>query len=261
MYEKIASEFQEAGIISARPVVFFDLETTGVDIKTDRIIELTAVKINPDYSVNELYYKINPQIPIPQEATEVHGITDEDVKDCPFFANISEAVFNFFSDCDLGGYNVLRYELPLLIEEFQRVGKVFKYGGRSIVDGLAVYRQMEPRDLSHAYSYFTEDNLENAHSSKEDTLASIRVALAQMRKYGFETMDEICKCGKEGMIDLAGFFGRDANGVIVFKTGKHRGKSVVQVSDEDKSYIGWIRREGTTDTKRHLEAIISGKER
>ena len=261
MYDKIISELQEAGVMLSRPLVFFDLETTGLDVRTDRIVEISAIKINPDYSVDDFYYRLNPQMHIPQAATDVHGITDEDVKDCPFFANISEALFNFLNDCDLGGYNISRYDIPLLIEEFQRVGKPFKYSGRSIVDGLAVYRKMEPRDLTHTYEYYTGDILEDAHSAQADNVAAARVAIAQMKKYGLTSTTEMHKCGNGEIIDLGGFFGRDSEGVIIFLNGKHRGESVVEVAESDKGYIGWMRKECSTDTKRHLEAIISGKER
>lgn len=241
-----------------RPVVFFDFETTGVDSSNDRIIEISAQKVNIDGTIEKFYSLVNPCRPIPKEASDVNGITDEDVKNSPTFLQISDDLLKFIGDSDLGGYNVLGYDIPLLIEECARIGIQFKYGNRQIMDSFYIFKKKEARNLTKAVEFYLGEELEEAHSAEADTSASMRVFFAQLEKYGFQSTNAASEFVKEGIVDLKGKFRRNAEGLICFTFGKYANQSVLEVSKRDPGYIEWIltNPDFSTDTRKHLRLIV-----
>ncbi len=249
-----------------KPIVFFDLETTGVDVMKDRVIEIDAVRINPDYTTDEFYSKVNPECHIPDDASNVNSICDDDVANSPKFKEIVDELDTFFGNgknrYDLGGYNITKFDVPLMVEEFRRCGKSFRYGGRRIIDPYTILVKAEPRDLRHVFEAFTDTPLKNAHSAHSDTAASAAIAFRQMIKYGVSTMDDLSGYVTNGMVDISGFFKRDANGTIVFSKGKYAGKPVKPLyeSGVDANYFKYINEKCSSDINNHLGLIISGKE-
>lgn len=158
-----------------RPLVFFDLETTGVQITRDRIVEISIVKVHPDGERETKTRRINPGIPIPPEATAVHGISDEDVADCPTFAQVARSLYTWLEGCDIAGFNSNRFDVPMLIEEFLRAGVAINFDDRYFVDVQTIFHKMERRTLEAAYKFYCNKTLENAHSAEADTLATVEV--------------------------------------------------------------------------------------
>ena len=266
-FDEVISYIKENKIVLDRPIAFFDLETTGLNVMSDHIIEIDAVKINPDYTVEDFYSLVNPGVHIPDEASGVNNICDDDVKDKPTFAQISDKLLTFFGtpkSCDIGGYNILKFDIPLLVEEFKRAGKVFKYGSRRIVDVYSILVKAEPRDLRSVYKTFTGNDIIDAHSARADTAASASIAFRQLGKYQLNSIEELSNFAKEGMVDAGGFFRRDKNtGKIVFSLGKFKGRPVLEVynSEPDKSYFDkYIKEKCGADVNNHLSLILSGKE-
>lgn len=165
------------------PLVFFDLETTGINIVKDRIVELSYVKVFPNGNEESKTMKINPEMPIPKESTAIHGITDEDVKDCPTFKEIAKSLAAQIEGCDLAGYNSNRFDIPLLAEEFLRAGVEIDLNRRKFVDVQTIFYKMEPRTLSAAYKFYCNKSLENAHTAHADTMATYEVLQAQLDRY------------------------------------------------------------------------------
>ena len=226
-----------------RPIIFFDLETTGVDTSRDRIVEISMIKVGVDGSKQIKTRRINPEMPIPAEATAVHGITDEDVKDEPTFKQIAKSLAQFIEGCDFGGFNSNRFDLPVLVEEFMRAGVDVDFKRRNYVDVQNIFHKKEERTLVKAYSFYCGKDLTAAHSAEADTIATYEVLCAQLDKYSdlensVEFLSEFSTRGKTA--DFAGRIGIDEKGVEVFNFGQHRGKSVEQVFREDPSYYAWI---------------------
>jgi len=250
-----------------KPIVFFDLETTGVDTTKDRVVEFDAVRINPDYTTEQLYYLIDPEMHIPDEASSVNQICDDDVKGKPKFAEVADEINEFFGGktrYDIGGFNITHFDIPILVEEFKRSGKNFLYGGRNIVDAYKVLVKAEPRNLKSIYKNFTGNELQGAHRAHADTAASALIAFMEMGKYGLNTAKDMFEFGNEGMVDSAGFFKRNQEGTIVFALGKYKGRSVVDVYNNanDKSYFeNYIMAKCGSDVKNHLTLILNGKEK
>ena len=250
-----------------KPIVFFDLETTGVDVQKDRVIEIDAVRINPDFSFDEYYTKVNPECHIPDDASNVNHICDDDVADSPKFSEIVDELDTFFGNgknrFDLGGFNITKFDVPLMVEEFRRCGKSFRYGGRRIIDPYTILVKNEPRDLKHVYQNFTGEPLENAHSAHSDTAASAAIAFRQMTKYDVKTMDELSGFVTNGMVDISGFFKRNGDGAIVFAKGKYAGRLVKELYDSgsDPNYFKYINDKCSSDVNNHLSLIVSGKEK
>ena len=166
------------------PIVFFDLETTGVNIAKDRIVEISVLKVLPNGKEEQRTIRVNPEMHIPEEASKVHGIYDEDVKDCPTFKLIAKELARYIEGCDLGGYNSNRFDIPLLAEEFLRVGVDFDMSKRKFVDVQTIFHKMEQRTLSAAYRFYCNKNLEDAHTAAADTMATYEVLKAQLDRYG-----------------------------------------------------------------------------
>jgi len=225
-----------------RPIAFIDLETTGINISIDRIVEIAIVKISPDGSRLVKRKIINPTIPIPQGAIDVHGITNEMVKDAPTFKQASNEIKQFIEGCDIGGYNSNRFDIPMLVEEFLRCELNIDIESRKLVDVQKVYHLMEQRTLSAAYKFYCQKDLEGAHGAEVDATATYEVLEAQIEKYSQigNTVDSIIKfTGEEQIVDFSRRFIME-NGVEIFNFGKHKGKPVTRVLKEEPQYYDWM---------------------
>jgi DNA polymerase-3 subunit epsilon len=243
-----------------RPIAFIDLETTGINISTDRIVEIAIVKILPDGTRQVKRKLINPEMPIPPGSSAIHGITDEMVKDAPTFKQVANEVKQFIEHCDLGGYNSNRFDIPMLIEEFLRVDIAFTVDGRKLVDVQKVFHMMEQRTLSAAYKFYCQKSLENAHSAEADATATWEILEAQVERYPQigETIDSIVKfTGEDDIVDFARRFVKE-NGIEIFNFGKHKGKPVTQVLKEEPQYYDWMMKgDFAMNTKQKLTEILN----
>ena len=224
-----------------RPLVFFDLETTGTDIANDRIVEISLLKLFPSGNEDLKTFLINPGIPIPAEATAIHGITDEDVKDKPSFSALSEILLGILSNSDLCGYNLLKFDFPLLRMEFARNKIEFNTVGVNLIDPMRIFMKNEPRDLTAALQFYCGENLEDAHSAEADTIATKKVLLSQIQKYADVpgTVPELSSYSIEGQkrfADITGKLMYNDKNEIVFSFGKHKGERVIDNAD----YCGWV---------------------
>lgn len=225
-----------------KPLAFIDLETTGVNLGTDRIIEIAIVKVLPDATRSVKRKLINPGIPIPKASSEVHGITDEMVKDAPSFKQLAQELKQFLDGCDLAGYNSNRFDIPLLVEEFLRADVEFEMKSRKMLDVQQIFYKMEPRTLSAAYQFYCQKSLENAHSAEVDATATLEILSSQLNRYPAlgTTVDSILKSvGEEQIIDFARRFVWE-NGVEVFNFGKFKGKPVAEVLKNEPQYYDWM---------------------
>jgi len=253
------------------PLAFFDLETTGITISKDRIVELSILKIMPNGTQDLHTMRINPGIPIPAEVSLIHGIYDEDVKDAPLFKDIAKNLAKILEGCDLSGFNIIRFDVPLLTEEFLRCGVDFNVSKRKLIDVQKIFHLMEKRNLSAAYKFYCNKKLIGAHGAEADTLATFEILEKQIEKYEGEIaednlgnkvgviendMEVLHKLALQNMVDLAGRIVYNTNGVEVFNFGKHKGKSVVEILNKDSSYYDWMQRgDFTLDTKNKLTEI------
>ena len=225
-------------------MVFFDLETTGTNISTDRIVEISVVKVMPDGEQIVRTRRINPEMPIPADATAVHHITDEDVKDCPSFRQVAKSVREFMVGCDFCGFNSNRFDLPLLAEEFLRAGvEVDFFDKAKYVDVQNIFHKKEERTLVAAYRFYCGKELEAAHSANADTMATYEVLCAQLDKYGdlensVEFLSEFSSRGKSA--DFAGRIGYDNEGKEIFTFGKYKGQRVEDIFAKEPSYYDWM---------------------
>ncbi|MFR9620174.1 MAG: 3'-5' exonuclease [Rikenellaceae bacterium] len=226
-----------------RPIIFFDLETTGVDTSRDRIVEISMVKIMPDGERIIKTRRINPQMLIPESSTAIHGITDEDVKDCPTFAQVARSLEQFVEGCDFGGFNSNRFDLPVLVEEFLRVGVDVDFKRRNFIDVQNIFHKKEQRTLVAAYKFYCDKDLTDAHSAEADTLATYEVFLSQLERYEDLPRDIEALANYSTQSRTADFAGRiliNEQGVEVFGFGKYRNESVESVFKRDPSYYGWM---------------------
>lgn len=226
-----------------RPIIFFDLETTGVDTARDRIVEISMVKVGVDGQKQVKTRRINPEMPIPAEATAVHGITDEDVKGEPTFKQIAKSLAQFIEGCDFGGFNSNRFDLPVLVEEFMRAGVDVDFKRRKYVDVQNIFHKKEQRTLVAAYKFYCDKDLENAHSAEADTLATYEVLEAQIERYGDigDTVEELAAFSTHNeTVDFAGRIALNDKGEEVFTFGKYKGRSVAEIFDKEPSYYSWL---------------------
>ena len=227
-----------------KPICFFDLETTGTNPGKDRIVEIAVLKLDINNQKKEMVWRVNPECPIPDEASSVHGITDEMVKDQPIFKQISKEIYNFIEGCDLGGYNIDKFDLPLLVEEFIRSGiDVSSFVKVKTVDVQTIFFKKEPRDLSSALKFYCNKDHGNAHTALDDTIATYEVLLSQLDKYddlepSVDFLSTLTRRNKN--IDFAGRIIEDDNGDAIFNFGKHKGKKVKEVLTEEKGYYSWM---------------------
>lgn len=227
-----------------RPLVFFDLETTGLDVERDRIVEIGLVKLMPDGERLTRARRINPGMPIPPEASAVHGITDADVADCPTFARIAKDLLVWLAGCDLGGYNVERFDLPLLSAEFRRVQLAFPPENTLVVDAYRIFAQREGRDLTSAYRFYCAKELQGAHSAEADILATVEVLQGQLERYpdlptDIKGLHDVCHPVDPNAVDAGGRL-LWKNGEAVISFGKHRGRSLREMSAQEPGYLRWI---------------------
>ena len=243
-----------------KPIIFFDLETTGVNISHDRIIELSYIKVYPNGTEEEKSMRINPEMSIPAESTAIHHITDEDVADKPTFKQIAKELAKVFEGCDIAGYNSNRFDIPLLMEEFLRAGINIELSRQKFVDVQTIFHKMEQRTLSAAYKSYCNGDLENAHSANADTRATYEVLKAQLDRYpnlknDVEFLSNFSSFNKN--VDLMGRIVYNEQGVEVFNFGKYKGVSVKEVFERrDPSYYAWMMNgDFALDTKRVITKI------
>lgn len=239
-----------------KPLAFFDLETTGINVASDRIVEISIVRVNIDNNTEILTRKVNPTIPIPEFTSKIHGIYDKDIIDCPTFKELAPTLSKFLTNCDLAGFNSNKFDVPVLVEEFLRADIDFDLRNRKLIDVQNIFHIMEPRNLSAAYKFYCEKPLINAHSAEADTLATFEIFKAQLSKY--ENTEQVDEKGnafipvKNDMsvlsslttrtrnADLAGRIVFNDKDVEVFNFGKHKDKPVKEVFEKEPSYYNWI---------------------
>jgi DNA polymerase-3 subunit epsilon len=255
-----------------RPLAFFDLEATGVNVGVDRIVEISVIKLHPDGSEDVKTWRVNPEMPIPIESSLIHGIYDEHIKDEPTFKQIAQLVAEFMDNSDLAGFNSNKFDIPMLMEEFLRVGVLFDLDNRHFVDVQNIFHQMEQRTLKAAYQFYCQKDIINAHSAEADTRATMEVLLAQVARYENQEWED--KKGNrsipvvnhvEGLhkftnlnrpVDFAGRLAFNDAGDEVFNFGKHKGKKVEDVFNLEPSYYSWMMNgDFPLYTKRKLEEI------
>lgn len=253
------------------PLAFFDLETTGISIVHDRVVEISILKVLPNGDEEKRTDIINPGIPIPEETSLIHGIYDDDVKDAPQFKDIAKTLVKFLEGCDLSGFNILRFDVPMLVEEFLRAGISFDVSKRKLIDSQKIFHLMEKRNLSAAYKFYCNKTLENAHSAEADALATYEILKNQIEIYDNREvedmkgnklgiiqndMDTLHKITLQKMVDLAGRMVYNDKGEEVFNFGKHKGKRVVDILAKEPMYYNWIQKNDfSLDTKRKLTEI------
>lgn len=243
-----------------RPVAFIDLETTGTNLATDRIVEIAIVKVALDGSRLTKRKLINPLIPIPEATSAIHGITNEMVKDAPTFKQAANEIKQFIENCDIGGYNSNQFDIPLLVEEFLRSGLEFSLDGRKLIDVQRVFHLMEQRTLSAAYKFYCQKVLVDAHSAEADATATWEILEAQLERYPQlgNTIEFVCTfCGEEDLVDFARRFIK-VNCVEVFNFGKHKGRSVEDVLKAEPQYYDWMMKgDFPLHTKQKLAEIMN----
>jgi DNA polymerase-3 subunit epsilon len=228
-----------------RPLAFIDLETTGLNLSTDRIVEISILKMMPDQKKEILTQRINPGIPISAEATAIHGITNEDLKDEPSFEKVAATLNNFISNSDLSGYNIVKFDLPMLVEEFLRAEIDFSVDNRKVIDVMNIYKIMEKRDLSAAYKFYCDKEIENRHSAEGDIIATQEILMAQIQKYealsgSVDQLYEFTGRPLESMIDMASRIVLNNKKEPVFNFGKYKEKTLYEVFERDPSYYHWM---------------------
>lgn len=248
-----------------RPLVFFDLETTGTVAQRDRIVEISVLKLSPDGSRRTHTRRVNPEMPIPKAASDIHGITDEDVKDAPTFKDIASNLHAFFDGCDLGGYNLLRFDIPLLTKEFERVGLAFPVDNRKVVDVFNIFCKLCPRTLEAAYKFFCNKELVGAHGAEADNLATFEVLLGQMAMFpeavsgDIDALHELSDISDPDAIDTSNRF-KWAGDEAVVNFGKHSGATLKSLAIDEPGFLKWIvRADFPDDVKRIAQDALYGK--
>ncbi|MEO9532660.1 MAG: 3'-5' exonuclease [Crocinitomicaceae bacterium] len=228
-----------------KSICFFDLETTGLNISKDKIIEISILKVSPDQSESSYTKKINPEMDIPAESTEITGITNEDVKDCPTFAQLAEEIKDFIGESDLAGYNSNRFDIPFLIEQFLSHNIDFSMENRRFIDVQTIFHKMEQRTLSAALKFYCNQDLENAHSAEADTKATYDILKAQIERYeevenDVDFLMEFSQNGKHKKIDFVGRLAVNEKNEIIYNFGKHAGKTLKAVFEQEPGYHRWM---------------------
>jgi DNA polymerase III subunit epsilon len=239
-----------------RPIIVFDLETTGINVASDKIVEISLIKIHPNQQEERKTYRVNPEIPIPEEVIAIHGITNEDVKDKPVFKEIAKPLAKFFEGSDIAGFNCNKFDVPLLVEEFLRVGVEFDIQRHKVVDVQVIFHKMEKRTLGAAYKFYCKKDLINAHSAEADTDATFEVLKAQLEMYDGQNyvdnrgneqevdwtdVEDLSKFSAQAKhVDFAGRIVFNDKGEETFNFGKHKGKRVIDVLEKEPSYYNWM---------------------
>ncbi|MFQ3269304.1 MAG: DNA polymerase-3 subunit epsilon [Flavobacteriales bacterium] len=242
----------------SRPLAFFDLETTGIQVGKDKIVEICILKVQNDGTEECKTWKVNPGMPIPKQSSDIHGITDEMVKDCPTFPELAVEIYSFIKDSDLSGYNSNRFDLPLIAEEFLRADIDFDMKNRRSIDVQSVFFKMEPRTLTAAYKFYCNKDLLGAHGAEADTRATYEILKAQVERY--EELDNDSQSmadftqPHQPNADLAGMIKFDTDGEEIFNFGKHKGKKVLVVMAKEPGYYGWIQ---NADFPRYTKKVLT----
>lgn len=242
-----------------KPICFFDLETTGIDVAKDRIVEISIFKVFPNGNKESKTWLVNPTIPIPPQSTAIHGISNEKVANEPTFATLASQVYNMIKDSDLAGYNSDRFDIPLLAEEMLRAGVDFDMKNRVSVDVQTIFHKKEERTLSAALRFYCSKNIENAHSAEADTMATYEILLAQLERYSdlendIKSLSEFTT--RKKIADFAGMIAFDEDGDEIFAFGKHKGVKVDKVLESEPGYFSWIQNaDFPLYTKKVLTAI------
>ena len=226
-----------------KPICFFDLETTGINITKDRIVEISILKVNPDGSEEKKTWLVNPEMSIPEVVVAVHGITNEKVANEPTFKELAKEINSWIKDADLGGFNSNRFDIPLLAEEMLRAGVDFDMKNRQSVDVQTIFHKMEQRTLAAAFKFYCDKNLEDAHSAEADTMATYEVLKAQLDRYDDLENDTAFLAdfsSRKKIADFAGFIAYDKEGDECFSFGKHKGKKVTEILEKEPGYFGWL---------------------
>ena len=242
------------------PIVFFDLETTGTNINFDRIVEICYLKVFPNGNEESKTLRINPEMHIPEQASAVHGIYDDDVKDCPTFKEVAKKIASDIEGCDLAGFNSNRFDIPVLAEEFLRAGVDIDLMKHKFVDVQVIYHKLEQRTLSAAYQFYCGKNLDDAHTAEADTKATYEVLKAQLDKYHDILENDVNFLSQYSSftknVDFAGRIVYNDNSIEVFNFGKYKGMPVVEVLQKDPGYYSWILQgDFTLNTKNVLTKI------
>ena len=242
------------------PIVFFALETTGTNINSDRIVEICYLKVHPNGNEESKTLRINPEMPIPEASSVIHGIYDADVVDCPTFREVAQNIANDIEGCDLAGFNSNRFDVPVLAEEFLRAGVDIDMSKRKLVDVQVIFHKMEQRTLSAAYKFYWDKDLQDAHSAEADTRATYEVLQSQLVRYSSELKNDIAFLAEYSSynknVDFAGRMVYDENGVEIFNFGKYKGHIVSEVLKKDSGYFSWIQNSDfTLNTKAMLTKI------
>ena len=231
------------GLELQRPLCFFDLETTGINVINDRIVEIAVLKLLPNGNKEGKTWLVNPEMPIPKGASDVHGITDDKVKDAPNFKALSTKIYAFMKDCDWAGFNSDRFDIPLIAEEFMRAEVDFDLKNHKTIDVQTIFHKMEQRTLSAAFKFYCDKELINAHSAMADTDATYEVLLAQVDRYeelenNLDFLSEFST--RKRSLDVAGFIVLNKEDQAYFSFGKHKGKTVDEVLEKEPGYFGWL---------------------
>lgn len=241
-----------------KPICFFDLETTGTNVAKDRIVEISILKVYPNGNKESKTWLVNPEMKIPAEVIAVHGISNEKVANEPTFKELSKEIYGMIKDSDLGGFNSNRFDIPLLAEEMLRAEIDFDMKNMVSVDVQTIFHKMEKRTLSAAYKFYCDKELTDAHSAEADTQATYEVLLSQLKRYP-ELENDVKKLAEfsthKKMVDFAGFIALDDNGEEVFSFGKHRGKKVLDVLEQEPGYFGWIQ---NADFPLYTKKVLTG---
>ncbi len=246
-----------------RPLVFFDVEATGLNKRTDRIVALGLVRYTPDGAPERVSYLLNPGVPIPEDSTAIHGITDADVEGAPSFADMAETLLDHFAGADLAGYNILGYDIQILTEEFTRAGHAFPLEGRRILDAQRIFFRNEPRDLAAALRYYCGAEHDQQHDALGDVLATIRVLSGQFQKYAelpvdLDGLHEYCDPRDPSWVDRTGRL-KWSRGEIVFNFGKMQGQSLRGIVAKDPNFLTWLlRSDFPEDTKQIVRNAQAG---
>ncbi len=246
-----------------RPLAVFDIESTGISPRVDRIIELSVVKLMPDGSRPEHTWRINPERPIPADASAIHGIMDADVADCPKFPQLATEIAGVFDDCDLGGYNLTRFDIPMLCEEFKRAEVAFETESRKVVDVQRIFHRKEPRDLSAALRFFCNETHDGAHGAAADVDATIKVLLAQLERYqdvphDVASLDDYCNPQNPEWVDRTGRL-KWSEGEVVLNFSRKKGMTLKELARDDAGFIKWIlRSDFPQDVKTIVENALNG---
>lgn len=228
-----------------RPIAFFDVEATGLILSKDRIVEIAIVKVYPDGREEDFVSLVNPEVQIPEEVIDIHGITNDKVKDAPTFKELAPKLLEIIKDADFGGYNSIKFDIPILAEEFLRAGFEVDFSNKRFVDVQNIFHKMEQRTLAAAYQFYCKKDIQNAHSALADTKATWEVLQAQLDRYAdlkseVAFLADFSKGSQFELVDYAGRLAKNEKGEVIFNFGKHKGKSLEDVDKLEPGYYGWF---------------------